>query len=78
MGKLRTKLVDQVRLPTCVASCHRPRAQRRTSYLAGPKLHTCHGSLPPLPFLPPLFSRSLPFPFLSPHGAPAEIKFGAF
>ena len=29
-----TKLADRVRmLPTCVASCHRPLAQGRTSYL---------------------------------------------
>ena len=68
-----TKLADRVRmLPTCVASCHRPLAQGRTSYLACPRLHTFHGS-PSLPFstslhpslplpLPPLYT---PFPLLT-------------
>jgi len=86
-GKLRTKFADRVRiLPTCVASCHLPRSQRRTNYLVDPRLHTCHGSLipslPSLTFLPPLLRGSSPvpspFPFPSPRGALAEIEFGAF
>jgi len=66
-GKLWTTLADRIRiLPMCIASCHRPRAQRRTNYLVGPRLHTCHGSLvpslPSLTFLPPLLRGSSPVP----------------
>jgi len=60
-GKLLTKLADRVRiLPTCVASCHSLLAQGRTSCLAGPRIHTFHGSpsLPPFTAFHPSFLSS--------------------
>ena len=65
-GKLWTKLADRVRiLPTCVASCHRPRrpTQGRISYLIGPSLPPSTSLSPPL--LTHFFPLSLLFPSLT-------------
>jgi len=66
MGKMRTKLADQVHiLPTWVASCHCPLAQGRISYLVGPRIHTFYGSpsLRPSTAFHPSLSCYLPFTF---------------
>ena len=57
MGKLRTKLVDPVRiLPTCVASCHRPLAQGPGASIPP----TTMAPFTPILTSPPIFSATTP------------------
>jgi len=84
MGKLRTRLADRVHiLPTCLASCHCPRAEGRTIYIAGPRLHTFHEPLPPSTSLSPYSPRSPipPFPSIplaNRRSRPFKYSYGSY